>query len=506
MTANRVEPSDDSWLAGTETINIAAASPPFCVFNEQPNPELVVVSVFGDIDLLTASPLHEHLSRVLAAGTACVVIDLTHTLFLAATALSVLIDIGRAAAQQGTTLQLRAPQQSLPAQVLNTAGLNRLFDIVPAATDTNGRYQHRPGRRTQVPSPRTAPRPDPAASAPVEPVVDTAEDDYEHLIPLQCRYAELASDEPQRNQLRQELIQGYLPVAEHIARRFAGRGEPLEDLIQIATVGLINAIDRFEPGRGSHFLAFAVPTITGEIRRYFRDHGWSTHVPRRLKDLNLTIRQTTVELSQQLGHSPRPSQIAKCLGIPTCTVLEALHAAKAYRSSSLDDVLRYGETTTTPSTFLGELDPQMRLIDDRETLRPLLAQLTPRHRTILILRFFHQLTQQQIAKQVGLSQMQVSRLLRQILDLLHQQMTDSTSTPERRPRSTKARKKQPGALPHRAANSFNEMPAISTAGGEKAGPEGSTPGDNPVTPPRIAPHRAPWNGGYAGGHTPQPLC
>lgn len=432
MTANRVEPSDDSWLAGTETINVTAASPPFCVFDEQPNPELVVVSVFGDIDLLTASPLHEHLSRVLAAGTACVVIDLTHTSFLAATALSVLIDIGRAAAQQGTTLQLRPPQRSLPAQVLNTAGLNRLFDIVPPATDTNG--------------------------------------------------------------------------AEHIARRFAGRGEPLEDLIQIATVGLINAIDRFEPGRGSHFLAFAVPTITGEIRRYFRDHGWSTHVPRRLKDLNLTIRQTTVELSQQLGHSPRPSQIAKCLGIPTWNVLEALHAAEAYRSSSLDDVLRYGETTATPATFLGELDPQMCLIDDRETLRPLLAQLTPRHRTILILRFFHQLTQQQIAKEVGLSQMQVSRLLRQILDLLHQQMTDSTSAPERRPRSMKARKKQPGALPHRAANSFNEVPAISTAGGEKAGPQGSTPGDNPVTPPRIAPHRAPWNGGYAGGHTPQPLC
>ena len=436
MTAKRVEPSNGFWLAGAEAVNVAAACPPFSVLVEQPNPELVVISVCGDIDLLTASPLHDHLSRVLAAGPACVVIDLTHISFLAATALSVLITIGRTAAQQGTTLQLRAPEGSLPAHVLNTAGLDRLFDILPPATDPNGRYQHPPGHHTEVPSPRTAPRTDPAASASVEPIVDTPHDEYEHLIPLQRRYAELTTDDPHRNRLRHQLIQGYLPVAEHIARRFTGRGEPLEDLIQIATVGLINAIDRFEPGRGSHFLAFAVPTITGEIRRYFRDHGWSTHVPRRLKDLNLAIRQTTVELSQQLGHSPRPSQIAQYLGIPTGSVLEALHAAEAYRSSSLDDVLRYEQRTATPDTFLGELDQQMRLVDDRETLRPLLAQLTPRHRTILMLRFFHQLTQQQIAKQVGLSQMQVSRLLRQILDLLHKQMTDSTSTPGRQ-RATK---------------------------------------------------------------------
>ncbi len=100
---------------------------------------------------------------------------------------------------------------------------------------------------------------------------------------------------------------------------------------------MINAIDRFDPARGSHFLSFAVPTIIGELRRYFRDHGWSTHVPRRLKDLNLTIRQVTAELSQQLGHSPRPSQIAARLGVPTAAVLEALRAAEAYRSSSLDD-------------------------------------------------------------------------------------------------------------------------------------------------------------------------
>jgi RNA polymerase sigma-B factor len=151
-------------------------------------------------------------------------------------------------------------------------------------------------------------------------------------------------------------------------------------------------------------------------------------VPRRLKDLSLAIRQVTAELFQQLSRSPRPSQIAQQLGVPTGNVLEALHAAAAYRSSSLDDVLSCGDTAAAFPACIGELDPQMGLIDDRETLRPLLAQLTPQQRTILSLRFFHQLTQDQIAKQVGVSQMQVSRLLHQILGILHQRMTDSKNT------------------------------------------------------------------------------
>src|ERR671926_112293 len=137
--------------------------------------------------------------------------------------------------------------------------------------------------------------------------VGTEHGDYAHLVPLQRRYAELAPNAPERSRLREQLINGYLPVAEHIARRFAGRGEPLDDLMQVAIVGLINAVDRFEPARGSHFLSFAVPTITGEVRRYFRDHAWSTRVPRRLKDLSLAIRGARAELSQQLGRSPRPT-------------------------------------------------------------------------------------------------------------------------------------------------------------------------------------------------------
>lgn len=430
MTAERIDLLDpcNACLPGVEAGCVAETFHPFSVLVDHAGPDAVVVSVIGEIDLLTASPLREHLSKVLAAGPRHVVIDLTHTSFLGATALSVLMSIRRVATQQGTTLRLAAPKRSLPANVFSLAGLDHLLDIVAPTSDTDGFLEHHPASRTEVPWPRGPSPAEAAGSATVDSVVETAgDDDYDYLIPLQLRYAALATGDPQRHRLRDQLIHGYLPVAEHIARRFAGRGEPLEDLIQIATVGLINAIDRFDPARGSHFLAYAVPTITGEIRRYFRDHGWSTHVPRRLKDLNLAIRQATAELSQRLGRSPRPSEIAQQLAIPTPTVLEALQAAEAYQSSSLDDLLSWEETTATRQEFLGGLDPHMCLIDDRETLRPLLALLTPRNRTILTLRFFHQLTQQQIAKQVGLSQMQVSRLLRQILNFLHQQMTDPKS-------------------------------------------------------------------------------
>lgn len=258
----------------------------------------------------------------------------------------------------------------------------------------------------------------PATTEAAVPWVAAEHDEYAHLIPLQRRYAELAPDDPRRRRWRELLISGYLPVAEHIARRFAGRGEPLDDLVQVATVGLINAVDRFDPARGSNFLSFAVPTITGEVRRYFRDHGWSTRVPRRLKDLNLAIRATLDELSQRLGRAPRPSELADRLGVPVSEVIEGLQAGESYRSASLDEMLGCGEGTVTLGEFVGALDAELALVDHRETLRPVLAELTPRDRTILVLRFFHQLTQTQIAEQVGISQMHVSRVLRQTLTFL----------------------------------------------------------------------------------------
>lgn len=252
----------------------------------------------------------------------------------------------------------------------------------------------------------------------------TEHGDYAHLAALQRRYAELPATDPERQRVREQLISGYLPVAEHLARRFAGRGESLEDLAQVATIGLINAVDRFEPDRGANFFSFAIPTITGELRRYFRDHGWSTKVPRRLKDLHLDIRNSQTQLSQQLGRAPRPSEIADQLEIPMSEVIEGLQAGEAYRSSSLDEML--GEqANTTLGEFVGDLDDELAIIEDREALRPLLAQLPPRDRTILALRFFRQLTQTQIAEQVGISQMHVSRVLSQTLGFLRERMDTS---------------------------------------------------------------------------------
>lgn len=251
-------------------------------------------------------------------------------------------------------------------------------------------------------------------------------DEYAHLVPLHGRYAALPAGDPARQELREQLISGYLPMAEHIARRFAGRGEPMDDLVQVATVGLINAVDRFEPARGCDFASFAVPTITGEVRRYFRDHGWSMRVPRRLKDLHIVIRGTQTELSQQLGRAPRPSELAARLELPVADVIEALQAGEAYRSSSLDGMLGSGEGGATLGELVGGLDADLALIEDRETLRPLLAELAPREQTILALRFFRQLTQTQIAEQVGISQMHVSRVLRQTLAHLRDRMSTPT--------------------------------------------------------------------------------
>lgn len=239
------------------------------------------------------------------------------------------------------------------------------------------------------------------------------ESDYAHLAPLFAEFASLPPDDPGRAGLRQKLVTGYLPVAQHIARRFAGRGEPVDDLEQAGTVGLLNAVDRFEPKRGVDFLSYAVPTITGEIRRHFRDRTWSMRVPRRLKDLQSAINSAVGPLSQELGRAPRPSEIAMRIGIPTAEVVEGLDAQHAYRSTSLDELVAGADTTLTDT--LGSADAELEKVEYRETLAPLLEELPERERMILLLRFFGNLTQTQIADRVGISQMHVSRLLSQTL-------------------------------------------------------------------------------------------
>lgn len=430
MGAERSPQAAECWPPRGQGAGWVAGSPACSVIVEGLDGARVVVAVAGELDNSADAALRAPLSRVLATRPERLIIDLSQVSFLSAAGVSVLIRARQAAARQGIAVQVRAPRRRMVARSLEITGLDGLFEIVAPAADTDTSAS--PGGATHpgVPQPRGGDRDSgrvvtvPGSSVGAD--QDEQHDEYAHLVAPQRRFAELASDDPQRPRLREALIRGYLPVAEHIARRFAGRGEPVEDLIQVATVGLVNAVDRFDPARGSHFLAFAVPTITGELRRYFRDHGWSTRVPRRLKDLNLTIRGALAELSQQLGRSPRPSEIADRLGVPTSRVLEALHAAEAYRSSSLDEMLSRPATTAAVNDCLGNGDDRMDLVEDREALRPLLAQLPPRERTILRLRFFHQLTQTQIAEQIGVSQMHISRLLRQTLALLQERLTRDT--------------------------------------------------------------------------------
>jgi RNA polymerase sigma-B factor len=267
---------------------------------------------------------------------------------------------------------------------------------------------------------------DPAAkaSAAAVPVPDPRDAEYAHLVPLLHEHAALAAGEPRRAALRDRLITGYLPVAQHLARRFVHRGVPLEDLVQVATVGLINAVDRFDPAFGREFLAYAIPTIQGELRRYFRDHSWSMRVPRRLKDLHVSINRVTEELAQGLGRAPRPSEIASRLGIGLDEVLEGLEATASYASQSLDEVLTEGEDKATLANLLGTYDTGLELVEIHQTLGPLLETLPVRERTILVLRFFENMTQSRIAAQLGISQMHVSRLLTQTLATLRERVLD----------------------------------------------------------------------------------
>lgn len=251
---------------------------------------------------------------------------------------------------------------------------------------------------------------------------------YEHLAPLFAEHAGLADGHPRREQLRQQLVAGYLPVARHIARKYRSRGEHLDDLEQVASVGLVLAVDRFDPGRDVDFLSFAVPTITGEVLRHFRDRATTVRLPRQLRQLQGQIHDAADELAQRHGRAARPSDIARHLGVHVEVVLEGLAARGAGHPASMDEPAHDrdgGGDTTGPARFasaLGAIEPEFDLVEHREALAPLLAQLPERDRRILLMRFFGGMTQTEIGQRVGISQMHVSRLLARTLTRLRQQL------------------------------------------------------------------------------------
>ena len=248
---------------------------------------------------------------------------------------------------------------------------------------------------------------------------------YEHLAPLFAARARLGEDDPRRARLREELITGYRPVAQHIARKYGYRGENPDDLEQVAALGLVLAVDRFEHDRGIDFLSFAVPTITGEVLRHFRDRASTIRVPRRLREMQARIYDVAAELGQRLGRAARPSEIAAALEVDVEVVLDGLAAHGAAHTFSLDEPAWEAGGPEARARFgavLGRVEPEFDLVEHRESLEPLLADLPERERTIVLLRFFGGLTQTEIGDHIGISQMHVSRLLSRTLALLRRRL------------------------------------------------------------------------------------
>jgi len=232
---------------------------------------------------------------------------------------------------------------------------------------------------------------------------------------------------------RQRLIEQYLPLVRSLARRYSYRGEQLEDLVQVGCIGLIKAIDRFDIDRGVELTTYATPNIIGEIKRHFRDKGWSIRVPRGLQELNVKLSKLIEDLTVQLERSPTIPELAKAAGVEEEEVLEALETGQAYSTLSLSAPSSGDDNEDLdPLESLGELEPEYEVSEDRAVLAPGLRVLDERERKILHLRFYDGLTQSQIAQQVGISQMHVSRLIRRSLEKMREEIATDTTDTERR--------------------------------------------------------------------------
>jgi RNA polymerase sigma-B factor len=222
---------------------------------------------------------------------------------------------------------------------------------------------------------------------------------------------------------REQLIERYMSLVRSLARRYANRGEHLDDLVQIGAIGLIKAVDRFELDRGVELTTYATPNIIGEIKRHFRDKGWAVRVPRGLQELSVQLSRLVEQLTVQLGRSPTIAEIAEAADVEEEAVLEALESGRAYTSVSLSSAGAHDdENELDPLEAIGSEEQQYQVSEDRAVLAPGFEALDERERKILHLRFFEGLTQSQIAQQVGISQMHVSRLIRRSLEKIREEI------------------------------------------------------------------------------------
>ncbi|OII60902.1 RNA polymerase subunit sigma [Streptomyces sp. CC53] len=279
--------------------------------------------------------------------------------------------------------------------------------------------QAEPGDRAEQTT--AAPTPAAGVSAPAE-AIDTRTLSRSLFLRLRALDAAGAgTDSPERTYVRDTLIELNLPLVRYAAARFRSRNEPMEDIVQVGTIGLIKAIDRFDCERGVEFPTFAMPTVVGEIKRFFRDTSWSVRVPRRLQELRLALTKASDELAQKLDRSPTVPELATVLGVSEEDVVDGLAVGNAYTASSLDSPSPEddgGEGSLADR--LGYEDTALEGVEYRESLKPLLAKLPARERQIIMLRFFANMTQSQIGEEVGISQMHVSRLLTRTLAQLRE--------------------------------------------------------------------------------------
>ena len=286
----------------------------------------------------------------------------------------------------------------------------------PSAQDTPSEAPDKPSETLESSDPDLN---DPELTRAAERAARTSHD-RAHARVLFGQLVTLDDSDPARQRVRDELVEMHLPLVQYLARRFRNRGEPLDDLVQVATIGLIKSVDRFDLERGVEFSTYATPTIVGEIKRHFRDKGWAIRVPRRLQELKLSLAKATSELSQKNGRAPTVAELAQHLGMSEEDILEGLESANAYSAVSLDAPDAGDDDSPAVADSLGTTDESLEGVEYRESLKPLLENLAPREKKILLLRFFGNMTQSQIAAELGISQMHVSRLLARTLAQLRQ--------------------------------------------------------------------------------------
>lgn len=344
--------------------------------------------VRGELDLASAPTLRDRLLQAADGPGRQLVVDISQVRFLDCTAIGMLLQVCREVEPKGCQLRLTGAS-GMVLEVLETAGVAKRLGVYEPA----GYWQ----------------------------VAEDEETSDELLAYLLDAMSQLPPGSREYHQIRDRVVAASTPVATSLARRFAHRGEPFDDLYQVAMVGLLKAVDGYDPGRGREFIAYAKPTILGELRRHFRDRTWAMSVPRRHKEMRLALNNARDELAQQLGHSPSVDELAEHLQTSTDEVLAAIEATQAYQSVPLSTPVGDDEGVTL-ADMVGGWDPDMQAVEDRAALPALISQLPEREQRILTMRFYGNMTQSQIAESTGVSQMHVSRLLRASLDRLREQL------------------------------------------------------------------------------------